>query len=195
MDIKFDRDYLISLLVDASVHPDAAAALVARGSEIEDSERAYMESVDSMAREVLDAVRDEGADEHDALWERIDGSWWIIYTHAQIKVLSYSRNDDAMWEETGSGPVDCDSAGAVYTQLAFWAMRADVMEAIDRIRDEYETDDETDDEEEITNLQSRYEEASGNTVGTDGNIYDDSGNLVGKYSDGMAAMYLEASEE
>jgi hypothetical protein len=147
--IYFDSNYLISILVNAGLSPEGAAGIAAQGATVDDSdsERAYMESVDSMAREVLDAVRDEGADEHDRLWEAVDGSWWIIYTHAQIKVLSYSRNDDAMWEETGAGPSNCDSAGAVYTALAFYAMRADVMEAIDRIRDEYETDDETDDEE------------------------------------------------
>ena len=52
--------------------------------------------------------------------------------------------------------------------------------------------DGEDDEEELDNLQYRYEEASGNTVNEHGNILDESGRLIAPYTPDLAREYLKS---
>jgi hypothetical protein len=97
----------------------------------------YWDSVESYAREVFDAVQ-EGEDEGDALHERIDQSDWIIYTAHSLAVLNHTESDDAAFDEMGSTSLEgCESTAEVYTRLAFYAMRADVADYLNRHQSEW----------------------------------------------------------
>lgn len=121
----------------------------------DDSEQNYRASVAEIAKECFnEAVADAGPDKDrirdeafDRVHEAVDGSYWIIYTHAALKVLQYSRNDDAIFEE-GDGLHGANSMSDVYTQAAFWAMRADVVSELEDLIDNYEEPEEEEEEEE-----------------------------------------------
>ena len=68
-------------------------------------------------REITDQ---DGLDQ--ALRESVDGSYWVIYTHANFQVLMCSDNHDAYSEDSGSPPVDGDSVNWAY--LAYWPWNA-----------------------------------------------------------------------
>jgi hypothetical protein len=77
-----------------------------------------------------------------ALHETIDGHQWVIYYAYNLSVLEYSDNEDYMVDNFGN-----DEAGAIlkekglsglHSALAFWALYADVYDAIDNALDEYE---------------------------------------------------------
>ena len=103
----------------------------------------YRANVETRAKEVLKRVRDEGVDECDAIHDEVDGSQWVIYTYRARHVLLFSRNEDAIFDE-GVGIGEYKSAGDLYTAMAYWAMRADVAEALADLpsEDEEQPDDE-----------------------------------------------------
>jgi len=80
----------------------------------------YYQSVRGLAEEVAERVK-TGEDESDAMHELVDGSYWVIYTHANFQVLMCSDHHDAYSEEYGSAPVegaDINWAGLAYATLA-----------------------------------------------------------------------------
>lgn len=90
----------------------------------------YRSGVKAIVDSVIERVRD-GEDPSDVLHEEVDGSYWVIYTHAAIAVLAHSRNDDEVFEQMGSDALTgCNSMAEVYTIAAFYAMRADVVEEL-----------------------------------------------------------------
>ena len=93
------------------------------------TERAYWRSVRDIADEIVAEHRD--GDEHDAVHEAVDGTDWVIYTWRCLKVLQYSRNDDAIFDVMGREAFSgCDSMGEVYMRAAFCALYQDVTEEI-----------------------------------------------------------------
>lgn len=89
----------------------------------------YRESVESFAQEAHERIAD-GEDEGDVFHEITDNADWVIYPAHSIAVLAHSENDDAAFDELGKDALDgCDSTASVYTRLAFYAMRQDIMEA------------------------------------------------------------------
>ena len=62
-------------------------------SENDTSSQEYWKAVEIMAECVKDSVR-EGNDMSDALHAEVDGSWWVIYTHAALAALNHSRNEE-----------------------------------------------------------------------------------------------------
>ena len=89
---------------------------------------------------------EEGIDLYDRIHEAVDGSAWIIYTHRALRVMDYTANDDAH-EELGEIPTGTGWSGIV-TYVAFWAMRADVTDAVRTLIDDYEPPDEDEDEDD-----------------------------------------------
>lgn len=106
----------------------------------------YYTSCRDIARDILHDVASGEITDSDMLWnvvhENVDGSGWIIYTAQHLQVLRYSENDDTGFDEMGSDLLSgADSCGQVYQRLAFFAMRADVEEAIERGLDEHDPKD------------------------------------------------------
>jgi len=60
--------------------------------------------------------------------ESVDGSYWIIYPHAQLKVLQYTDNKDAINDVYGDTLEG--SADTIITQMAYFAMVQDVMDRL-----------------------------------------------------------------
>ena len=101
----------------------------------------YWAEVKAIARE----ARKE-SDPHDAVFESVDGSSWVIYQRHALRVMEYTRNDDA-FEEYG----DLSSEGGwsgMLARLAFCAMRADVEDALRELEDEEPEEEEEEDDEE-----------------------------------------------
>lgn len=108
-------------------------------SEEEDSYKHYRETV-----KVLAAEAEESGDVELAC----DGNYWTIYTHAAIKLLQYSRNEDAFFE-AGADLTGITSFQDLMTTLAFYALCADVRAEMergeDRLRDIMTDDTEDED--------------------------------------------------
>lgn len=88
----------------------------------------YYQGVRSIAEEVANLVKNEGMDEGDALHQTVDGSYWVIYTHANFQVLMCSDHHDAYSEEFGEAPVS--GADINWAALAYAAMARDVSEQV-----------------------------------------------------------------
>lgn len=88
----------------------------------------YYEGVRGLAEEVSNLVKNEGMDESDALHQTVDGSYWVIYTHANFQVLMCSDHHDAYSEDFGEPPVSGDSIN--WAALAYAAMARDVSEQV-----------------------------------------------------------------
>jgi hypothetical protein len=88
----------------------------------------YYEGVRGLAEEVSNLVKNEGMDEQDALHQVVDGSYWVIYTHANFQVLMCSDHHDAYSEEFGEPAVSGDSIN--WAALAYAAMARDVSEQV-----------------------------------------------------------------
>jgi hypothetical protein len=87
----------------------------------------YRSGVEAIASSVIERAR-AGEDPYDVLHEEVEGSWWIIYTHAAIAVLAHSRNDDEIFEQRGSDALTgCNSMAEVYALAAYYALQADVL--------------------------------------------------------------------
>jgi hypothetical protein len=97
--------------------------------------RAYQLHVEELARDIVDAAkRDEmDADEVDTyIHESIDSDGWVIYTHKAHAVLLASSNDSAYFDELGNDGAITDG-GINWSALAYMALRADVMEELERL--------------------------------------------------------------
>lgn len=93
----------------------------------------YYTGVRGIVEEIQQAIKDGEITDRDSLDDRlhqtIDGSYWIIYTHANHQVIFVSDNHDAYSEDFGSAPVEGDSIN--WAALAFAAMQRDVQELMD----------------------------------------------------------------
>lgn len=99
-------------------HDDAMRAL----------DREYRQAVLGLAQEVDRLVKDEGMDEGDALHQVVDGSYWVIYTHANFQVLMCTENHDAYTEDFGDVPMQGQDVN--WAALAYAAMARDVSERL-----------------------------------------------------------------
>jgi hypothetical protein len=88
----------------------------------------YYQGVRDLAKEVAERVKDEGGDQHDILHEVVDGSYWVIYTHANFQVLMCSDHHDAYSEEFGEAPVS--GADVNWAALAYAALARDVGDQV-----------------------------------------------------------------
>jgi hypothetical protein len=90
----------------------------------------------------------EGLDEY--LWQSIDGSYWVIYTHANFQVIFVSDNHDAYMEDYGEPPVE--GGDIKWAALAFAAMRRDVDQLVGAHDEEIEELLNPEEEEEDEDL-------------------------------------------
>jgi hypothetical protein len=88
----------------------------------------YYQGVRGLAQEVAERVKDEGGDQHDILHEVVDGSYWVIYTHANFQVLMCSDHHDAYSEEFGEAPVS--GADINWAALAYATLARDVSDQV-----------------------------------------------------------------
>lgn len=94
-------------------------------------EESYREDVQALARIVRERVRDEGANESDALVDAVDASQWILHTYRARHVLMFSRNEDAAFDLMGADFLSgAKTMSEVYTRAAFWSMLQDVTDAL-----------------------------------------------------------------
>jgi len=75
-----------------------------------------------------------GLDEY--LHQSIDGSYWVIYTHANFQVIFVSDNHDAYMEEYGEPPIQGGDIN--WAALAFGAMQRDVQQLLNAYDDDIE---------------------------------------------------------
>ena len=112
----------------------------------------YRAEVEAIAKDIIDSwlrregkasLRDEDVPDaiYDAVHEWVGDHHWIIYHTHNMGVLENSHNADAI-DDLG---VELDTSRGwrdILTQIAFWAMRTDVEEAVreewDRLTEEYE---------------------------------------------------------
>ena len=66
----------------------------------------------------------------DAIQQEVDGSYWVIYTHANFQVLLCSDHHDASFEEYGEVPLAADG-NVNWAALAFAALERDVRDQMD----------------------------------------------------------------
>lgn len=98
-------------------------------------QRDYYADVASVVEDLKRAIKDkevtsrEGADEW--LHEAVEGTQRVIYTWQSRLGLLVSDNADAYFEEMGGGGDICND-GIDYAALMFYAMRADVMQDVER---------------------------------------------------------------
>lgn len=97
----------------------------------------YWEGVRGLAEEVTRLVKDEGMEEGDALHQVVDGSYWVIYTHANFQVLMCSTNHDAYTEDFGDIPGN-GRDGINWAALAYAALAQDVNSQVAGIGDDLE---------------------------------------------------------
>lgn len=93
----------------------------------------YYGGVRAIVQEIKEAVVRGEIDNEDTLNERvhqdIDGSYWVIYTHANFQVLMCSDHHDAYEDNYGEAPVEGSSIK--WNALAFAAMEVDVRELME----------------------------------------------------------------
>lgn len=90
------------------------------------SEHAYFQAVRTIAEEAIQYTDEE--ERENWIHETIDGIDWVIYTHCAGKVIEFSDNRNAIFDVMSA--VCADSWNGVFNQGAFYAMRADVYDAL-----------------------------------------------------------------
>lgn len=90
----------------------------------------YYQGVRGIAEELAQRVKDGEIKDQDgwqqAMHEAVDGSYWVIYTHANFQVLMCSSHHDAYSENFGEAPVTGSDIN--WAALAFAALEQDVQE-------------------------------------------------------------------
>jgi hypothetical protein len=104
----------------------------------ENTRKEYYDSVRAHANDIVDRAKAgefrDISDVYDAVFEQVDGSYWVIYTHASLATLWFSDNWLAWDEALDEGIVDPSSSSSlteVITQAAFFAFKADVENELD----------------------------------------------------------------
>lgn len=87
----------------------------------------YYDGVRGIAESVAARVK-EGQEESEVIHEVVDGSHWVIYTHANFQVLMCSDHHDAYSEEYGEPAVSGNDIN--WAALAYAAMARDVSEQV-----------------------------------------------------------------
>lgn len=97
----------------------------------DDTSKEYWDSVRGIAAAAHALPEDE---RNDYIHESVDGSYWVIYTHAARKTLEFSPNEHALFEEMGAQTVEDFST--LFTRGAYFAMVQDVHECLQELPEE-----------------------------------------------------------
>lgn len=107
---------------------------------------AYYTAVRSIAEDILaqvkagDILDEEELQEY--LWQTVEGSEWVIYTHKALLVMVASDNWDSVDDDGPNGP---NGVADLVSFRTFWALREDVREMLSDIKwPEDEDEDEAD---------------------------------------------------
>ena len=92
------------------------------------TQQEYWAHVEDLAREIITESKEYDRDIDDVMHEYIDGDAWVIYTFRAQKVIEYSPNDCEYFDNMG--PVEVRDWTSLFTASAYFALRADVYEAI-----------------------------------------------------------------
>lgn len=127
----------------------AVAARVAadEAERQKDSAQEYWDTVSVIAKEAFEEHGDDTGAAGDFIHESVDGNYWVIYYHANYKVMQYTDNDSA-FEEYGDLPSDW---GKALTLVAFCAMYADTLAKYNELVEAFENREE--DEDDNTNTE------------------------------------------
>lgn len=90
-----------------------------------DTSREYWKTVKTLANLAESEKEEYDTDIHKTVRESVEGSYWVVYTHAQLKVLQHTDNLDAI---SMFGEIEGNDAGDVIMQIAYFAMVQDVMD-------------------------------------------------------------------
>jgi hypothetical protein len=101
---------------------------------VEENNGSEFDGFDDTKEAAMDLIHDT------YLHETIDGHQWVIYCGYNLDVLKYSDNPDYMIDNLGGESEILASQGlsGLHTALAFWAMYADVQDALESAFTEYE---------------------------------------------------------
>lgn len=90
----------------------------------------YYQAVRGIAHEIRDRIKDGEITDEDglqqAVHETVDGSYWVIYTHANFQVLLVSDHHNAYSEDFGEPPVE--NGDINWAALAYATLRRDVTD-------------------------------------------------------------------
>ena len=101
------------------------------------TQRDYWATVNGIAEDALHEHVSNDGDTHDYVWESVDGSAWIIYTHANLKAIEFSATDAS--ETEWHAYVKPDATWSDITAVvAFCCMLEDVNEALSSLMAEHE---------------------------------------------------------
>ena len=106
-----------------------------------DNRISYWDTVNAIAAEIIEECGDDHEARCDRVHQDVDGSHWVIYTHANLKVIEFSETTPSETEWRSCLPQDAGWA-AITAVVAFCLMEADVMSALGRLDAEEEEDDE-----------------------------------------------------
>lgn len=86
----------------------------------------YHQGVKSLVDHVASRLSEGGQDVSDIVHEVVDGSYWVIYTHANFQVLMCSDNHDAYTDSYGDPAIQGTAIN--WAALAFAAVEQDINE-------------------------------------------------------------------
>lgn len=107
----------------------------------------YYRSIRSLADGIRDEIKDEKPDDreewlHDRIHETADGSYWVIYTHANLRVMMASDN----WLAAEEEGIDLDGPlSETLPKHTYYAVCADLRAELEGLADE-DSDEDSDDE-------------------------------------------------
>lgn len=94
----------------------------------------YYGSVCDIAEDIISRCKSGEIADRDALAEDIhqtvDGSYWVIYTHANFQCLMASDNDSAYVDDLGTDGL-VDDTGINWPAMAFKALEQDVYQQLE----------------------------------------------------------------
>lgn len=118
-------------------------------SAISTIRRDYYASIKGIADDLRGEIKRGEIDDTDAaeqwLHETVDGCYWVIYNHATRKVLLVSDNDDA-YEDAGVEIDYSQGLNHALTQIAYWAVSADIREELGDLDELFESNEESDED-------------------------------------------------
>ena len=92
------------------------------------TQQEYWAHVKDLAREIITESKEYDRDIDDVMHEYIDGDRWVFMTYLAQKVIEYSPNDCEYFDNFGA--VEVSDWSSLFTSAAYFALRADVYEAI-----------------------------------------------------------------
>lgn len=101
------------------------------------TEREYVDECLAIAQIALDIVSEYGEDLQEQVSQDVDSHQWIIYTAYHTEVLRLSSNSNALFDDLGVTGLDgCTCLSDVTIRLAYYAMLADVNDALAKLQGE-----------------------------------------------------------